>query len=168
MSRLQSFSWLLKLIYKVSRISGFIYTRIDFNSYQKAVIKKSHANTILFALSMVLSFLGTFYDNHFPIAEATHSKFMDFGLNSFIRMSLWSSFFLKAFSIIQSQRFFNIIDNLQSNDLKVNSLGFAIIETINKLIYFIPVKKNWPSFDKESNINNCFNFFWFFYITFNY
>lgn len=120
MFKFACFSWVLEFIYKVSRLSGFIYTNIDFKPHRRVVIKKSFINTIVFMLGIGLNFLANWtYDAYLSIADVTHSKLMEIAVNTIVKMLIWSSLLLKVINVFQSQRFFEIVEILQWGDKKV-------------------------------------------------
>ena len=114
-----NFFWLLKFIYKVSRISGCIYTNIEFKTCGKVMIKKSFLNIVLYLISMTLTLLAFSYNAHIPIAAVTRSKIMDVSVNLIVRMTIWFLFVLKACNVVQSQNIFEIISNLLNCDFRV-------------------------------------------------
>lgn len=113
---------LLKFIYKVSRISGFVYTEIEFQENGKVVLKNSFANIIFFVMNIGLTFLSYTFDSRIPILDLTGSLIMEVGVNFITKMTIWFSLPLKLANLVHRQQFFEIIDRLQSNNLQVSTL----------------------------------------------
>lgn len=129
-----NFFWLLKFIYKVSRISGCVYTNIKFKTCGKVVIKKSFLNTVLYLTSMGLTLLAFSYDAPIPIAALIRSRILDVSVNLIVRMTIWFLFILKASNAFKSRNIFEIISNLLKCDLKVFKEFLKCIKQ-HKIIY---------------------------------
>ena len=113
--------WLLKFIYKVARISGYVCTEIGFQLGDNVRVKNSLFNLLAMVVNFGLSLLVYTYSAHIPIANLTHSMLMDVAFNMIARMTVWLILPLKVANFIQRQRFFEIIANLQWNNKEVSS-----------------------------------------------
>lgn len=118
MFKFLNFDFLLKIIYFMSKISGFIYISIDFDS-NKLAVKKHFWNTVLFASSFGFSLAANSYDSWLPVSDVTHSKLLEIGTNFIAFFTIWATCFLKVANGIQSQRFFEILSNLQWGERNV-------------------------------------------------
>lgn len=116
MFKFLNFSWLLKFIYKVTRISGFLYAEIDFKSDGKIVLKRSFINVIVYAVNIALTLLSYTFNAYIPLANVSHSILMEVGLNMATRTTIWLTLPLKAVNAIHRHRFLDILANLQRSN----------------------------------------------------
>lgn len=133
-----NFTWLLKLIYNLSKASGYLFISIGFSSFEEVKTWKRLWNFIFFFLSFGLSLVATSYDAYLPVAEVTKSKLMEIGINSIIRLTIMTTCYIKIGNVVLHKRFMEILTKLQRNHAKVSKFGSEIIhfESIN----FFPVK----------------------------
>lgn len=112
--------FLLKLIYKVAKFSGFLFITIDVNSDGKNVIKKQFLNVIIFMISFGFSFAANSMDVYFPVAYVTRSWLLEIGINFIFRLVNYCACILKLSTLLNSETFLNIILNLQWGEKKVS------------------------------------------------
>lgn len=115
-----SFNFLLKLIYKVAKFSGFFYVSIGFNSAGKAEIQRTFSNVFVFIISLGLSLASNFFDSRLPFAHVTHSKLLEICVNLSISFTTWTSCVLKLHVHVQRNKIFEILSNLQWGERNVN------------------------------------------------
>lgn len=109
----------LKFIYVVSKISGYVFISIDFDSDSIICIRKQWWNFLLFAISFGFSFSSNFLIGYLPIAKVTHSMLNEFGVNVMMKATIRIYSFLKIANAMQNQKFFKILSKLQQNNFQV-------------------------------------------------
>lgn len=121
-----SFNKLLIFIYGITKFSGLLFISIDFKSMK---IIKHHWNNVYFFTSFGLSIVAFSYDSYFDIQKVTHSKLMEIGINLIVRVSVYSTCFLKAANAIQNRKFYEVVKNLSWCHAKVNDSRVELILT---------------------------------------
>lgn len=115
------FKWLLKLIYGISKLSGFLFISIDFNDSNVITIKQSRLNYVIFAISFGFSLFANTFDAHLNIVTITQSKLTEIGVHFVTRCMLVSMCVLKLLNIVYKRRFFEIVSKLHWCHMKVNN-----------------------------------------------
>lgn len=113
------FKRLLKLIYRVTKLSGFVFISIEFETTARLKIKKDFWNILIFALSFGLSLYSLTYDGRFAVMDVTHSKIMEIIINLMIDLMIFSPCFIKPVNACMSLKFFKIYSYLHWSELKV-------------------------------------------------
>lgn len=113
------FNSLLKFIYKVAKLSGFVFISIDFKSKQKLKTKKDFRNIIIFVISFCLSLFSITYDAKFTVMNVTHSKLMEIIINLMVDLLVFSPCLIKIVNVFQRLQFFSIISGLHWTEQKV-------------------------------------------------
>lgn len=122
------FYGLLKFIYKVSKLSGFLFITINFNVH-KFTTKLEFRNRILLLISFGFSLVSnTYYDAHFPIAHITHSQLLEVGVNLMSRLTIFANFMMKVTNLVYSLKFFEILSTFQFVNMKVRNLENHLME----------------------------------------
>lgn len=119
MFKFLKFGWLLKFIYLILKLSGFLYISINIKS-TSINVKRHFWNNLISIVSFGLSLVANTYDAHLPVAEVTHSKLLDFGVNMNMLGFIWISLILRITNAIQSNRFLEIMSILQWCEKKVS------------------------------------------------
>lgn len=120
MFKFLNFLWLLKLIYRISKISCFVISEFDFKSGGKIENKKRFGNMILLVLNIVMTLFTYTFNGYLPISDITHSMLMEIGINLGNRIPIYISIPMKIVSVIQNQKFLDILTNLQRNNEQVS------------------------------------------------
>lgn len=115
-----SFEWLLELIYKILKYSGFLFITIDFNSLGNFTKSKRFYDKVLFCISLGLSLYANFFRGYLPVQQFTHSHIMEIGVNLMCFSMVLKTFFLKVSNMAHGQVFFDTIDNLKWCNVKVS------------------------------------------------
>lgn len=127
------FTWLLKLIYFLSRLSGFLHISIDFCSSKNVTIKRTFWKWVTFGLSFCFSLIAMTYDDNISISEVMHSKMMEIAINSAIRISLYLTCGVKFVAFLTSRSYFLIIANFQWSFKEVSD---KLSKLINHFLLF--------------------------------
>lgn len=111
--------WLLKVIYFISKLSGFLFISVDFKGPSKFVMQRNFLSFIIFGISFGVSSYANTFDGYLPISVITHSYLTEIGINLFTHFSLISMCVLKLLNIIYKRRFFEIVSKLYWCHIKV-------------------------------------------------
>lgn len=118
-----NFNSLLKLIYVVSKCSGFIFISISLVT-SKWRLNFHSWNYAIFIVSFGFSLMTTSNNDYFPIADFTHSQLLETGVNSVSRAIIIGILVVKTGNVLQRDLFFQIISNLQKCHEEVEQVEY--------------------------------------------
>lgn len=105
-----SFKNVLLIANAVMNLSGFFCVSIDGESFKR---RKSFRNKFYFFISLVFSLAGYSYRTVLPIRSITHSRILEFLVNTLNLMSVYFLFIFKIINILQYREYYRILENLQ-------------------------------------------------------
>lgn len=113
-----SFKKLLLLSNKMATFSGYMCVAIDPETFEQ---QKPFGNILYFALSFVLSIIGNFVysSSYYPVAEITHSKILEFLVNTLVFLTIYLVCIFKVFNCFIRKKFYLIFKDLQWCNMKV-------------------------------------------------
>lgn len=116
-----NFKWLLKIIYRIAKLFGFLFMTINFDSIKNYTFERRISDLVIFFASFGLSLFACTYDGILPVAALTHSELSGVGVNLICRLSIYATCVLKAANMVFIRRFYDIIVMLNWNHMKVRS-----------------------------------------------
>lgn len=110
-----NFDFLLKTIYWVARLSGFVYVPLDCRYFNKNTPKIVGT----FVISCSINIIGyLYYDAYLETFEFIPSFILEYGLNFVLQCSIVVTVFVKINNMIAKDAFIIIFKNLvTSNEL---------------------------------------------------
>lgn len=133
-----NFDFLLKTIYWVASISGFVYVPMDCRYFKKNTPKIFGT----FVISCSLSIIGYLnYDAYLETFEFIPSFILEYGLNFVLRCSIFVTIFVKINNMIAKDAFIIIFKNLMTCNELVRTTKKLNLNKDSKVI--IIIKKNY-------------------------
>lgn len=113
-----SFKKLLLLSNKMATFSGYLCVAIDPETFEQ---RKTFGNMAYFALSFVLSIVGNFVysSSYYPVAEITHSKMLEFLVNTLVFLTIYLVCIFKVFNCFIRMKYYLIFKDLHWCNKKV-------------------------------------------------
>lgn len=105
-----NFEFLMKLVYYITKCSGFLFCSISFKPKGSFVIGKSWF--YVFA-SFAFGIFALSYEASFPIAQLTRSELLGMAVALIVKTTIWIPFIYKFFYLVNSKTFIRIWQNYQ-------------------------------------------------------
>jgi hypothetical protein len=106
---------LLKLIYVITKFSGFLFLSVDFTGARLT----SKLSPVYILTSVGFSLYALTYGAQFDIAGLTRSKLLGIGMALIVKLTFVSPIFNKILYFLKGKSFHSILWNFQSCNLKV-------------------------------------------------
>lgn len=111
----------VRLLYIISRLSGFVVLSVDFSSKEPKVIGDGW-NFLLFIISLLLSFYANFHQTYIPIADVVHSKLLEIGVNITLKGLPVVILVIKVDAFLRRNELFFILKTIHALGDKVSLL----------------------------------------------
>lgn len=154
-----NFFWLLKLITRMGKLSGFIFITFDVVS-SKIFLQNSFIDWAFFCISMGFSISTFTYSSYYPAEEITKSFIVDFAVQAASMAIIWFPFFIKLANAFKRKEFFQIISNFNDCHTMVRCLDNPMFKISRINIFFISAKIHGQQIIEPkaySNFSICFD-----------
>jgi hypothetical protein len=99
-----NFKFFLKFIHYTTKISGYLFISINFDS--KLKLEKNYWNFVFTAISLIYSVFAIFFMTVFPVTDIIKSEILQIGCLVSIRLMIVGAVVTKTLNHLQRRAFF--------------------------------------------------------------